>query len=200
MKSVIIQALLLGLIFSTTSSAGDAVGTFTFTSDFKAGSVGNADIGFFAANQTTPDFFITEITSIQLTIFGLTSVSPADLNIFLLDPFGNSLEIIDNRGDDVMLNGANLTFSDTGIALPTNPDSLVDGTTYQSEVLDGFMDTFVGNSGGTDAWILVVIDDGGNSGGVSFDSFQISGTFVPEPATLALMGLGAFAIFRRKRR
>ena len=199
MKNVFIKALLAGFIVSITASAspGD-VGDipFSFTSD--GGTVTNNGIGVFPLFMNNPS--IPEIRSIELLLLGLTTNSSADLDIYLLDPFGMmTLEIMTDRGGNVSLVGANLTFSADGVALPDDPNPLVSGLDYRPEGAAGFAQ-YVGGSGGTDAWILLLIDDGGSAGGASLDSFVLSGTYVPEPATLALMGLGAIVLLRRKRR
>jgi hypothetical protein len=56
------------------------------------------------------------------------------------------------------------------------------------------MSTFIGgpNAGGTDAWILLMIDDAPGDAG-SFEDFTLRGVF-PEPATLLLLGFGLLAI------
>lgn len=196
MKSVVVKTLILGLLFSASASAGGVEDSpFSFTAS--GGDIDNNGIGVFSLFMNSPS--IPVITSLELDIHGLTSEIPADLDIFLIDPFGNTLIIMRDRGDAMSLSGADLTFSDDGAALPDDPNALIPGTDYSPQGIGGFSQ-YVDGSGGTDAWILVVIDDGGSAGGASLDSFTLSGTFVPEPATLVLMSFGALVLLRRKRR
>ena len=47
--------------------------------------------------------------------------------------------------------------------------------------------------------LCTVLADDSKIGDGSFESFTISGTIVPEPMTLSLVGAGALALLRRKR-
>ena len=106
-----------------------------------------------------------------------------------------SLEIMDDRGDQFPITDVDLVFSDKAAGhLPPPPDVAIESGTYFAEVEEGFGQF---DNSGTDAWVLVVIDD--DTGGMGeFDSWTLRG--VPEPATLSLLALGALAIVRRRRR
>jgi len=156
-----------------------------------------------AANRALNDLTDPRIF-LELEITGLSHTSPMDLNIFLLDPFGTGIEIMDDRGDQQPLNNVTLFFRDQvdgGKPLPADPGALIDQMVYQPE-LPGTPSKQPGFSGytttGADAWRLVIIDDSSGDEG-TFRSFTIRGLIVPEPATLSLLAIGACALIRRRK-
>ncbi len=180
--------------------SGSAVAEQAEPFDFSApgGTIPDNGVGVF------PLFFTTEvpqILSIELEILGLSHDSPWDLDIYLIHPRGPTIEIMTDSGDQLAIHGVNLTFADDGDGVPPPLDQILAGR-YQPEGLfnstDPGFDTFVGLSGGTDAWILLMIDDDPNASG-SFEGYRLSGK-TPEPATLSLLALGALAILRHRRR
>ena len=137
----------------------------------------------------------TYITSLELVMTGLVHSEAGDLDIYLIDPFGKTLKIMTDRGVGAPIN-ANLIFNDTAAALPPENGQILTGT-YLPEGVPGFS-KYIGGASGTDAWVLVVIDDSpGNTG--SLESFTLRGTYVPEPVTLSLLALGALTLLRRRR-
>ncbi len=170
--------------------------------DFEFGSGGGGTIGDFSVQWFTADPVAAghgglDFDYIELEIVGLTHPSPMDLNIFLLDPFGNGIEIIDDNGDQQALVGANLVFSDKGPnALPIGSQGFASGQSYVP-LGPGALGDFTNT--GTSDWRLVIIDDAQGGEG-SFDSFTLRGVVVPEPATLSLLAIGAFAMTRRRRK
>ena len=67
-----------------------------------------------------------------------------------------------DRGAQMDITGAELTFSSSdmgAISLPDGDDPLVSGSVYFPGDARGFQ-AFTGLPGGTDAWILLVIDAG----------------------------------------
>jgi len=162
-------------------------------------------------NGSTPANFPINSSSIgpniilELQITGLEHTSPSDLNIFLLDPFGTGIEIMDDRGDSNDFSGT-LFFRDPSEAkpLPIDPAPLVDGSVYGPEAVGtGGKDPnsyFRGyQTTGNDEWRLVIIDDSVGDQG-SFQSFTIRGLVVPEPATLSLLGIGGIVLLRRRKK
>ncbi len=142
-----------------------------------------------------PPYPMPNITSLELVLTGLTHTDAGDLDIYLIDPFGKTLEIMTDRGNGAAIN-ANLIFNDTAGGLPPENGQIVSGT-YLPEGVPGFS-SYNGGSGGTDAWILLIIDDSeGDQGGLT--SFTLRGTYVPEPVTLSLLALGALSFLRRRR-
>lgn len=137
------------------------------------------------------------IQSIELVLTGLTHTHPEDLDIYLISPFGETVEVMTDKGDSVGVVNLNLVFNDTGAPLPGDLFGLVDNSTYATEDTTGGMNKYIGNSGGTDAWELVIIDDSAGDQG-NLVSYTLRGTYVPEPASLALLGFGAFAALRRR--
>lgn len=184
-------------LFVVPASAG-TTNEFSFTAS--GGTITDDLVNVFSLEMHGLDPNI-ELLSLELEVAGLSHSTPADIDLYLVDPFGATLVVMLDRGDGVALSDATLTFNDGGSALPTDPNPLVDGATYASE---GLGDPFVSSFGeftmpGTDAWKLLVVDDGGSLGGGSFESWTLRGTVVPEPATLSLLALGGIAALRRRR-
>lgn len=153
-------------------------------------------------DPNAPGKSLPNIASMELELTGLSHTFPADLDIYLIDPMLHSIKIMTDRGGGTDLVDFTLIFNDGGVALPSGSNPLVNNTTYVTEgasavpPVDGGFSDFVGQSGGTANWLLLIIDDAVNDGG-SLDSFTLRGT-VPEPATLSLLALGAIAALRRK--
>ncbi|MEK6797892.1 MAG: PEP-CTERM sorting domain-containing protein [Planctomycetota bacterium] len=147
--------------------------------------------------RDTNSQIIPQITSLELALNGLTHTNPWDLDIYLIDPFGRTLEVMTDRGDQVAVVELDMVFNDLAPALPPESSQIFPGT-YRAEGAGG-LGNFVGGSGGTDAWILLVIDDSeGNQG--SMDSWTLRGTGVPEPVSLSLLAIGGLAALRRRTR
>ena len=205
MKRAPLLATLVVVGFVGAARAGGPL-NFSFTSD--GGTIENNSINVFHQEMGLPgepDPFIPFIASLELEINGVQYQSWDDLDIILISPLGDSIEIMLDRGMGFSnLSGppVDLTFSDLGSAAVPASGPVATGT-YLPHGLDTGVDsgfgTFVGGSGGTDNWFLIVIDDNGNPGGGSFDNWVLRGT-IPEPATLSLLALGAVALIRRTRR
>jgi len=167
--------------------------TFSYTE--LGGVINDASVQFFPLTFGTPNQLIADV---ELEITNLSHASPGDLNVFLLDPFGNSLEVFDDKGNGFEIENETFVFNDIAATeLPTSTQLIgLDGPYLPDQPSAGFAQF---TNGGVDAWILVVIDDAATGSG-SFDSFTIRGTVVPEPMTLSLLGLGAVAVLRRKRK
>jgi hypothetical protein len=149
-----------------------------------------------------PPYPMPAITSLELVLTGLTHTNGGDLDIYLIDPFGKTLEIMTDRGNNAGISNATLVFRDNvvaGLSLPPENGQIVSGSYLpeDSNSTGGFS-KYNGGSGGTDAWILLVIDDSAGDQG-ALGSWTLRGTAVPEPVTLSLLALGALTFLRRRR-
>ena len=137
--------------------------------------------------------YVQNASEVELLIEGLSHTCPMDLNIFLLDPFGGGIEIIDDTGDQIPISGVTITFSDDGIPLPGD-NEIMNGADYVP-LAPGTFGQYDGEiNAGT--WYLLVLDDAPNHSG-DFYSFTLRG--IPEPMTLSLLALGALVALRRMR-
>jgi len=190
------------LSFAVTVPANANPTQFDFEFSGTGGTIGDFSVQWFPAdpsdgivNGSAGDASNIDYSYLELEIADLNHESPMDLNIFLLDPFGNGIELIDDNGGQAVLSGATLVFSDKGPDVLPIGMPFVDGSSYIPLGPGAFSD--VSNTG-TAPWRLVVIDDAQGGSG-SFDSFTLRGVVVPEPATLSLLAIGTFAAFRRRR-
>lgn len=210
MKAGSILTLLVGVIVSAlpvTARGGEFDFQYVYPSSASAGSTPILDT---TIQQFELDFELlnlaanpnTALASLELEIGGLTHASPGDINIFLLPPVGNGgngLEIMDDSGGQSAIDSVNLVFLDGAAGFLPTP--IVAGT-YRPEGLSSGLGSFSqylnGPVYGTAPWRVLVIDDSAGGAG-SFDSITLRGTYVPEPATLSLLMLGALAMLRRRR-
>jgi len=184
----------------TSLAVADDFGPFDFSFTGAGGAIPAIDpdhdsegVSVFSLTMANPS--IPHIASLELLLNGLTHSEPADLDIYLIDPFGRTLEVMTDRGDAVGIVQVDLIFNDKAAGLPPLNSQLSSGT-YLTEGPGG-LGNFVGGSGGTDAWVLVIIDDSATDSG-SLQSWTLRGT-VPEPMTLSLLALGGLALLRRRR-
>ncbi len=144
-----------------------------------------------------PPFPMPSISSLELVLTGLTHSYAGDLDIYLIDPFGKTLEIMTDRGNSFGID-ANLVFNDFAGSLPPQNGQIESGAYLpeDSNITGGFS-KYIGGSGGTDAWILLVIDDAPGDGG-ELQSFTLR-SYIPEPMALSLLMMGVSAVLCRRR-
>lgn len=146
------------------------------------------------------------IDYLELEIAGLSHTETPDLNVFLLDPFGGGVEVMDDAGNSDPVSDIGLLFTDfrdLGFPLPHGgagpllsfPDT---GMIYNPDGPGEFMD-YEGDVVPADQWYVIMIDDDLNGDSGSFESVTLRGIAVPEPMTLTLLAFGALATLRRKR-
>ena len=186
MKTEIVIALIVGLAWLPASAfaSGTPGPPWDFEFTYVAPTGGPTDIPddsvrWYSLDLTlappSPDYTITYL---ELEIVGLSHDRPEDLNIFLLDPLGEGIEVMDDAGDGFSVGSLTLVY------LPDGPEAFTD---------------YDGTEVGTASWFFVMIDDAvGDSG--SFESVSLHGTAVPEPVTLSLLAVGALVTLRRRRR
>lgn len=182
-------ACLLSIVAASTTFAGDP---YDFNYTEQGGQIGDNRTSFFPL--TMDEDADPEIASLELVITGLTHATPWDLDIYLLDPFGNSVEVLTDRGDMHPVVNLTMTFSDSGSPLPVDPDTMLAAGPWLPEG-GTFLPSL--NLPGTDAWVLVINDDAAGNAG-SFTSWSLRGTVVPEPVTLSLLAIGGLVTLRRR--
>ena len=150
----------------------------TFSAIGIGGDIPDCSVGVFDVRLPSG---LVDLCDLELDITGITHVIPSDLDIYLIDPFGESIEIITDRGGAIPVSGITLTFSDRGSRLPSESGPLVSDTFLPEGLANGTdrgFAAFDGTAGGMDPWILLVIDD--TCGGTgSFASFTIRGSYGP---------------------
>lgn len=195
------RSSLLGLFASLALASGAFAQAFSFTAN--GGTLADNNINLFPIlldDPGSPGKSVPFIQSLELELTGLSHTFPDDLDIYLIDPLLNSIKVMTDKGGTFDLVNANLIFNNAAAGLPPDNAQINNGT-YRPEGLAAGIDQgfneFVGLSGGTSNWLLLIIDDSAADTG-SLTSFTLRGT-VPEPATLSLLALGAIAAIRRRR-
>ena len=212
MKTTPIVLLAVGsLLFATAVVASDRPNENEFQFEFTYDPGSPVDIlddtvHSFALSQTFLAAGVDPSDSIiylELEIAGLSHTAPMDLQIILVPPHqpGFGIGIMDDAGHfgaGFELVDADILFADKGISLPHSDveGPILPDTMYMPDG-GGAFSQFNGQAVGTDAWLLVLIDDDPRDTG-SFDSITLRG--VPEPMSLTLLALGAIAVVRRRRR
>jgi subtilisin-like proprotein convertase family protein len=120
--------------------------------------------------------FISEIVSLELVLNNLTHTFPQDLDVYLISPFGEVLEVMTDKGDGVASTNGTIVFNDLGNPLPGDASALGGGPYRPEDSTVPGLDRYVGNSGGTDAWQLIIIDDSLDDQG-ALGSFTLRGSF-----------------------
>ena len=161
--------------------------TFSFTAD--GGAIADHAVTIFTLNMTGD----TVIESLRLEITHLTHDSPDDLVIILVNPFGEGILIMSDRGNSGGITNVDLTFIDDAPDVLDNVAAVVSGN-YKPDGLakgvDSGLATFEGQPGCCDSWVLIVIDDTSNGNAGQFESFTLSGG-VPEAAPVPTASVGA---------
>lgn len=199
------KSFALSLVGLLASAGGAFAGDFDFEFTAAGGTINDNTINLFPIlldDENLPGKSIPSIPAggMQLELNGLAHTFPDDLDIFLIDPRLNFAKIMSDRGGGTDVTGIDLIFQDSFVGIPTDGGPLVDGSFRPQGLFEGSdlgLGEFTGLSGGTDQWVLLVIDDTPMDSG-SLGSFTIR--VVPEPATMGLLAVGAVAtLIRRKR-
>lgn len=135
----------------------------------------------------------SSITTVTVSIMGLTHTWFADLNAFLTAPNGDVITLFDNVNSSGDPNGT-YTFSDSAAAVVAPGD--LSGGTFLAQ--GGSMNALFGGDDAAGIWTLNVNDEAGADVG-SIQGWELRLTGVPTPGALALLGMGGLLVSRRRR-
>lgn len=135
----------------------------------------------------------SSITTVTVSIIGLSHTFLFDLNAFLTAPNGDVITLFNDVATGGDPNGT-YTFSDSAAA-PVGTGDLSGGTFLAQ---GGSMNALFGGDNAAGIWTLNVNDEiGGDTGSVQGWELRITG--VPTPGALALLGMGGLLVSRRRR-
>ena len=153
------------------------------------------------------------VGKVTVEISGFGHEWPADVDILLVGPDGQSVVLMSDAGGSVVTSDVSLVFDDDAADPLVENVALVDGTYQPTNIAGTVTDPFVAPApvlpsgttlsifAGTDpngVWSLYVIDDGLEESGTIAGGWSIT---VPEPASAgqgaALLALAALAVRRR---
>ena len=87
--------------------------------------------------QIVPMFLpagLDRIEQLEIEINGLSHAQPADLDCYLINPFGMTAELMSDRGGALAIAGVDLTFADGAAGVPSQDGPIVSGL-YRPEGL-----------------------------------------------------------------
>lgn len=135
--------MLRTVLLATVLTVGLACPTAASTIGFSNASILTIPDSLFGASSIAVSGFSGGITNITLSLIGLTSTNPADLDVLLVSPSGTKYIPMSDVGDNAAVVGINLTLDDAGaVSLPAITQ-LVPGTFKPTNIqgIEG-VDTF----------------------------------------------------------
>lgn len=166
-------------------------------------------------SQITVSGIGTGATALSIDLFNMSHTFPDDLDFLLVNPSGVGVVFLSDAGGGTDIVGINLNFADSNSGQTSDAGPMVGGAFTVSNFVTG--DTFhdstnalvtwtdsttingllAGNADGV--WTLWVRDDASADIGSIAGGWALNFTAVPEPGTMALLGLGVAALAARKR-
>ena len=158
----------LGTVIATTTSFSNA-GAITIPNGAPGSTSGNA---LPYPSQITASGLTGTISKVTVTLNGLNHTFPDDMDVLLVGPGGQAVQLMSDAGGSADISSANVTFDDSAAAIPDS--SAVTTGTYSPADYGGVTDTYASpapvgpysallsafnGTSGNGVWSLFIVDD-----------------------------------------
>jgi len=186
------------------SFAVSAFADVAYSSFGPGDSYATAALGFYIGGgdpQRVAVQFTSATTGVLGSVeFATQTILSGDINVLLFT------DNFDEVGTQMIAWGETLTAGPSVISTLTNPFpsvTLTAGSKYWLElrpVTSGMWAVWNENNQGLANWAFAANSTGGNYTMINAPAFRVTTGVVPEPASMAALGLGAFALIRKRRK